>query len=175
MTSFGELEQVTERRFYSSGTRKRLLVVLSDAETRPFDARHLLHDLRAQGTTPVVVRFWQPGERIFHRDDAPEAYRATQPDELQRLRAAGWPAFSETQFDGVVRRIRQTLGSGPLRRVGYLQQETTLAPMVALAALAPLLLLFAPAGQLPSPGRLSRRASRRYRPASSTPFARATK
>lgn len=163
VTSFGELAQVTSRRFFSPGVRKRLLVVLSDAETRPFEAKRLLRDLQDHGTTPFVVRFWHPDERIFRHDGKTESYHATQAGELRRLRAAGWQAYPETQLGNVVQRIRQTLGSGPVGRVGYLRRETSIAPMLALASLAALLLVLAPAGQLPSLRRLRRR-SRDVRP-----------
>jgi hypothetical protein len=155
-TAFDRLGEVTTQRFFSPGTRKRLLIVLSDAETRPFDARRTLSELRRSRTTPVVVRFWAHGERIFRRGRTPERYRATQANELTRLRAAGWPAYTEGELAAVVHRIRETIGSGPEARIGFRRRETSIAPAIALAALAPLLLVFVPAGLL-LPGR--RRAS----------------
>ena len=41
---------------------------------------------------------------------------------LAMLRRAGWPAYSESQLDAAVRRIRQAVGSGPQVRVGYAQR-----------------------------------------------------
>jgi hypothetical protein len=158
VTSFDELHEVAARRFFTPEVRKRVVVVLSDAETRLFDARGVLRDLQHRGTTPIVVRFWRSNERIFRHDGAPESYRATQGDELRKLRDAGWQAYAETEFDAVVRGIRRTVGSGPVARVGYLRRETSIAPMLALAALAPLLLVLAPAGRLPSRPRLRRRS-----------------
>ncbi len=147
-TTFDQLGQVTTQRFFPREARKRLLVVLSDAETRPFDAARTLSALRRARTTPIVVRFWQPGERIFRPGRAPESYRSTQPDELEKLRAAGWPAYSEGHLTAVVHRIKKAIGSGPLAALGYRRRETPIAPEIALAALAPLLFLFAPAGLL---------------------------
>jgi len=148
-TSFDELNQVTTQRFFSPGARKRLLLVLSDAETRPFDATRTLAALRRSRTTPIVVRFWHPDERIFRPGRAPENYRSTQPDELGKLRAAGWPAYSEDEPAAVVDRIKETIGSGPQAWVGFRRRETPIAPEIALAALAPLLLLVVPAGLIP--------------------------
>jgi len=113
--------------------------------------------------TPVVVRFWRRNERIFRPDGTAESYRATQAGELHLLRAEGWQAYPETRFDAVVHSLRRTLGSGPVATVGYLPRETSLTPMIALAALAPLLLLLAPAGQLPPLPR--RRRASKARPA----------
>ena len=143
-TVFGELSQVASQTFFSKGARKRVLVVLSDAETRPFDVRGTLDSLRRARTTPVVVRFWQAGERIPH-----ESYRSSQPDELARLREAGWPAYSERELGAVVQRVRAVIGTGPEAAVGYRRREVSIAPAIALAALAPLLLVFVPAGMLP--------------------------
>ena len=149
-TAFDQLAQVTTQEFFSSRSTKRVLVVLSDAETRPFFARGTLAALRRARTTPVVVRFWRADERIAH-----ENYRPTQPDELSNLRAAGWPAYREGRLNAVVAQIRSTIGSGPQARVGYRHEETSIAPALALAALAPLLLVLAPAGRLPRRRRAS--------------------
>jgi len=149
-TAFSELGEVATQRFYTPSARKRVLVVLSDAETRPFDRRALLARLRRDGTTPIVVRFWHSRERIPH-----ENYRARQPDELRKLRAAGWPAYTEREFDQVVERIERAIGTGPEAHVGYDRREISIAPALALAALAPLLFVLAPAGRLPRRRRAS--------------------
>lgn len=149
VTTFDPLTEMTKRDFFSPGVHKRVVVVLSDAEARAFDARGVLQRLERAGTTPVVVRFWRAGERIFQRGS--ESYRATQPDALAGLRSAGWPAFSETQLDAAVRRIRAAVGSGPFARVAYAENDVQLAPLLALAALLPLLGLVLSGGWLPSP------------------------
>lgn len=151
ITVFDPLDEVVARRFFSPRTRTRVLVLLSDAEAHAFDARAVLQHLERAGTTPVVVRFWHPGERIFRR--GAESYHATQPDALATLRGAGWPAFSETQLGAAARFIRAAVGSGPLARVGYARETTQLGPLLALAAFAPLLLLVLPGGHLPAPRR----------------------
>ena len=105
-TTFSELDAVVTQTFFSPPSRKRVLVVLSDAETRPFEARGTLAALRRAHTTPIVVRFWHPHERIAH-----EAYRATQASQLRKLRAAGWPAYTEGRLDAVVARVREAAGN----------------------------------------------------------------
>jgi hypothetical protein len=170
VTSFDKLSEVAVRHFFAPSVRKRLVVVLSDAETRPFDAVGVLRTLRQARVMPIVVRFWRPGERI-----PGDSYRATQPRELADLRAAGWPAYPETAFDQVVAQTRQTLGAGPVAQVGYQRRDTSVAPIVALAALAPFLLVLAPAGQLPlrsGRSRWSSRRSDRRRPGRAAPARR---
>lgn len=142
VTVFDPLSQVTVGRFFSPTVHRRVLVVLSDAEARPFDARELLRRLERSGTTPVVVRFWRRGERIFLR--GAENYRATQPHALAGLRSAGWPAYSENQLDAAASFVRKTVGKGPLVSVGYAQKTIQLAPWLALGAFVPLLLLVLP-------------------------------
>jgi hypothetical protein len=151
VTSFDPLKQTALRRFFSPTAPKRVVVVLSDAETRPFDARGVLRELERHGTTPIVVRFWRPGERIFRADGTPTSYHSTQPGELAVLASSGWRTFDEEGFGAVARAIRTTIGSGPVARVGYEQREESIAPVFVLAAIAPLLLLLAPAGVLPLP------------------------
>ena len=148
VTIFDPLGQVAVRRFFSPSVHRRVLVVLSDAEARPFDVGAVLRQLERAGTTPVVVRFWRAGERIFRSDS--RTYRATQPDALDALRRAGWPAFSETQLGPAIRFIRGRVGSGPLVRVGYQREELHLATPIALAAFVPLLVLVLAGGHLPA-------------------------
>jgi hypothetical protein len=164
VTTFDPLTEMTARDFFSPGVRRRIVVVLSDAEARSFDAREVLLRLERAGATPIVVRFWRSGERIFQRGS--ESYRATQPQALAGLRRAGWPAFSETQLDAAVRRIRAAVGSGPLAHVAYAEDDLELAPLLALVAFAPLLLLVLPGGWLPSP-QVRRRRGPRHAPAGS--------
>jgi hypothetical protein len=148
VTVFDPLGQVAIRRYFSPGVRDRVLVVLSDAEARAFDAGAVLRQLEDSRPTPVIVRFWRSGERIFRADS--RSYRATQPNALGALRRAGWPAFSETQLGAAVRYVRGAVGSGPLVRVGYERQEFQLATVSILAAFVPLLLLVLPGGYLPA-------------------------
>lgn len=152
VTSFDVLAQAGTRRFFSPGVRRRLLVVLTDGETRPFEARRVLRSLRHHGVVPVVVRFWRRDERIFRPDGTAERYRATQPNELRVLRAAGWQAYPESAFGAVVGAARRAVGTGPLAAAGVDRRQTPVAGALALAAAAPLLLV------LVHPVRLRRRA-----------------
>ena len=127
-----------------------MLVVLSDAETRPFESERVLRALRRARTTPIVVRFWDPRERIYRADGTAESYRATLPHQLADLREGGWHAYEETEFAAVVELVRQTLGSGTVATVGLRRRDTPIAPMLALAALAPFLLVVVPTGRLPA-------------------------
>jgi hypothetical protein len=160
VTTFEPLNEVAARHFFAAGVRKRVVVVLSDIETHDFDAAAVLRNLRQSGATPVVVRFWREDERIYQGQKVVGRYRAARPEALASLQWDGWPGFRESQFDTVVDSIRTAIGSGPTARAGYEQRDRSIAPIVASAALAPLLLVVAPAGLLP-PVRLRRRAPSR--------------
>jgi hypothetical protein len=173
VTTFDPLNEAAVRHFFSPEVRRRVLVVLSDGETRDFAARSVLRNLRHAGTTPVVVRFWHPDERIYRRGRTVGGYRATRPDVLAALQAAGWPAYPEADFGAVLRRVRSAIGSGPAAAVGYDRREYPLAPILAFVALAPLLLLLAPAGRWPRLGPLRRRQTS-GKIAASAPTSRST-
>jgi hypothetical protein len=55
VTTFDALRQASGHAFFSPQARRRIVVVLSDAETQPFDAAGVLRQLRRHGATPVVV------------------------------------------------------------------------------------------------------------------------
>ena len=150
VTTFDALVDAATGAFFSPSARRRILVVLSDAETQPFDASAVLRRLRRAHVTPIVVRFWSRAERIVHHDGAREAYRPQQPRELSVLRRAGWSAYGEQRAGTVVGEIRRELGRGPLVSAGPVAARTSIGGAVALAALAPLLLALVPAGLLPA-------------------------
>jgi hypothetical protein len=54
--------------------------------------------------------------------------------------------YTEGRLDAVVGRAREAVGSGPTAQVGYRRRETSIAPAIAVAALAPLLLVLVPGG-----------------------------
>jgi hypothetical protein len=160
VTSFAPVNQAATQAFFRPSARKRVLVVLSDAETQEFASRRVLLHLRDAGITPIVVRFWKPDERIFRLDGGIEPYVPTQSDELELLHRAGWAAVREGDAAPVAERIRKALGSGPVASVGFSRTRQPVAPALVVAAFAPLLLLLLPAGRLPRFGR--RRSARSF-------------
>lgn len=157
VTTFDELAQPGVRAFFSPGVGKRLLVVLTDGEIRPFDTRGVLGSLRRNGIDPVVVRFWHRDERIFRPNGRPLSYHATRPNELRILRAAGWQAYPESRFRTVVDAVRRDAGPGRLTRAALDRRRTSIAAAFVLAAVVLLLLVVVP-------GRLPRRRTRQTEP-----------
>jgi hypothetical protein len=149
VTTFAPLSDLVTRDYFTPGTKHRVVVVLTDAETRSFAAGELEQALRNNGTTVIVVRFWRRGERIFRPDGSIEAYRPSNAG-ASLLRATGWTVLDERDFGGVLQRVRAAAGSGPTHGVALERRDEPLAPLLALLALCPLLLLVVPRGQLRS-------------------------
>jgi hypothetical protein len=147
-TDFQSLEGVASDNWFSPGTTKRLVVLLTDGESDAFAVRHLLDRLAKGGVDLVIVRFWDRRERVFRSDGSVEPYR---PDELPQGRlaelaalTAGGRVFSEHEVGAAVRAARAYLGTGPAVPVASPGHTISLAPYAVLAACLPLLLLLLP-------------------------------
>jgi len=145
-TTLQALSATASQGFFTPRKRKRLVVVLTDAESRPFNPSAVARAFaRAPGVTPIFVHVWDRGERVYGPDGKPEdAYR---PDEasgsaLETLAAAsGGRAFAENELGAAAADLRAAAGTGPTTTRGSTPKTTTLAPYVAAAALVPLVLL----------------------------------
>ena len=142
-TTFAALEAIPGSSFFATSAKRRAIVLLTDGESNPFDPGELGRALAR--TDLVVIRFWSAGESVFGPSGRPEpAYRPdpAAPAALDALAAAtGGRAFGESDLGAAAARLRGLLGTGPTTPVvGRTQRETALAPFVALAALAPLVL-----------------------------------
>ncbi len=143
-TTLAALAPVPRAGYFAPSAHTRVIVLLTDAETRPFDPGTVGRTLA--GTGFVAVRFWRKGETVFAAGGRAEpSYRADAAGlaELRDLAAAaGGTAFDEDGLAAAARALRAAVGSGrtiavPGRRPG----RTALGPYVALSALLPLGLL----------------------------------
>ena len=132
-TSLAALGEAAGANLFSA--RRKLLIVLTDGETRPYAEAATARRLRSAGISLVFVHFWQRDERL-----EPE-YR---PDPSSRAAlaglaaAAGGAVVAEGDPGAVVRAAREALGTGPEAPRGVEERVTPLAPWTALAALIPL-------------------------------------
>jgi hypothetical protein len=144
-TLFAAFDTLAGTNFFGEGVKHRLAVVLTDGESAPFDAA-ALRDALAEGppTKFVVIRFWQPDERVWQGEQPERDYR---PDPssgraLRRLASAtGARTFQETELGGAARAARELLATGPLREEGSTLRAHALSRWFAVAALVPLALL----------------------------------
>jgi hypothetical protein len=143
-STFDAVGALGTKGFFRPDTRRRVCVVLTDGESRPFSAGNVARALRnGPGCKLVVVQFWSPTERIFDTDGRPEPqYR---PSDSARQLAASLASttdsrvYAEGDLAGAEQALRKAAGSGPTMTVGVGVRSVALAPYLALAALIPLL------------------------------------
>jgi len=127
-TDLGVLSDIPGRSFFSPSVRKRVIVVLTDGESRPVRARRKL--------ATVFVHVWQPGERVFATGRPDKTYRAD-PGSGAFLSALG-TTVEEGDDDAAIAAVRSAVGSGPTEPVRDHSYVGLMRPLV-LAALVSLL------------------------------------
>lgn len=141
-TDLNALAAVARHAYFSPTTAKRLLIVLTDGESRRVHAG-LATALRRERIRTIFVHVWAADESIFVTSRPERAYR---PDPgsrrtLDRFAAAVEGAvFSEDDLAGVIRKARAELGSGPTRPRRQ-RDLFALMPWTVLAAALPLVLV----------------------------------
>jgi hypothetical protein len=129
-TDLGVLSDIPKRSFFSPGVRKRVVVVLTDGESRPVRGQRKL--------ATVFVHVWQPGESVFATGRPDKTYRAD-PGSGAFLSALGASA-EEGDVDAAIARVHSAVGTGPTEPVRDHSYLGLMRPLV-LAALVPLLFL----------------------------------
>jgi hypothetical protein len=127
--------------------RRRVFVVLTDGESRPYAEGETARALRAARVELVTVHVHADGERPFRASGAPELNYRPDPASAETLEAlagaAGGAAVGESA-EAAVGAARRALGSGATRAVGTEERVLPLAPWLALGALLPLAYLLLP-------------------------------
>jgi hypothetical protein len=141
-TTLGALGEAARGNLFPPSAQRRLFVVLTDGESRPFAETTVARALDSSGVGLVLVHVWRADERVYRPAGGPERAYRSDPDSravLTQLAAtAGGEAFSEDDVGGAERAAARTLGDGPTKSQGSEERVTPLAPYVALAALVPL-------------------------------------
>ncbi len=143
-TTFDALVGIPGSGFFEQRAQHRVVVLLTDGESRPFDTSALGHAFANVGLVVIGVR--RSGELVFGRGGQPEPGYRTDPSAPTALgdaaAATGGRPFRETELAAASFQLRRLLGNGPTAStVGSSHRETPLAPFVALVALVPLALL----------------------------------
>jgi len=144
VTTFGAVAAPVRDGYFAPGRRRRVLVILTDAESRDFDAGPVRSALRSPGLTTVLVSIGSDRERVFGPDGLPEADFRPGPtaETIKRFIAdTGAHAFGEGDLAGAEAAVRNATGSGARVRVGSESTSTDIAPYLVLAAFLPLGLL----------------------------------
>ena len=141
-TTLESLKVIPRRRFFSASAEHRLLVVLTDGESRPVNEPAVADSLRqAPRVDTVFVHFWDAREHVFS-GGAPEPDYRPDPNSraaLERLaNAAGGSVFAEDEVASAASRSRELLGEGPTVAQQNRRRRWALAPFIAAAAFVPL-------------------------------------
>jgi hypothetical protein len=142
-TTFDRLGDVATQGFYAPETKRRLLVLLTDGESRPF--ANPGKSLRERGLRLLVVRIGNGADRIYGANGKVEGAYRPDPTAGSSVRlladAAGGQAFDEDELSRAAAALRRQAGSGPTAERGTKPRTRPLAPYVAAVALVPLLLV----------------------------------
>ncbi|HEU0303962.1 MAG TPA: VWA domain-containing protein [Gaiellaceae bacterium] len=124
--------------YFSPSARRRLLVVLTDGESRAITPD--LARLRRAGIRTIFVHVWGADESIWRPKGAEPQYRADASSRQTLARAAtvlGGEVFEESEIGAIVEQAHVDLGQGPTRPRDQ-RDLLALMPYVMLAAIAPL-------------------------------------
>jgi hypothetical protein len=144
-TSLDSLADFPELNYFPPSARKRVLVVLTDGETRPLE-----HNLgRAFSGTPrietVFVHVWNAGERIYETGVAEGGYRA-QPGSRAALDGVatliGAKVLPESRAGEAASVVRELIGDGETVNREHEGGRLALMPYITLVALLPLGFVF---------------------------------
>jgi len=141
-TTFDALTSLATNGFFPDNVQKRVVVVLTDGESVPFDPSAVAASLAHHGVRLKVIRIGSGRDRVWTPSGKPEARYRPDPAgarfDVARLESAlGNPAGqSASAF------IRSAVGSGPSASVGVRPHTATLAPVPAVLALVLLIVVF---------------------------------
>jgi hypothetical protein len=144
-TTLGALTALVNRNFYTSAAERRVVVVFTDAESRPFAAASIGQLFqRAPGIDPVFIRYGNLQERVFALDGGTESGYSPHPNAAVIVRAlagaTGGRAFDEGSSSPgrVADTVRALIGSGETEVNEEDRREVPLAPYLAALAFLPL-------------------------------------
>jgi hypothetical protein len=142
VTTFDALAPVSRDAYFTPGRPRRVLVVLTDAESIDFDLGLVRRTLGQQaGLRTFLVRIGSTREHVYGREGLPEADFHPEPT-TQIVRrfvdATGGRAFGETDLGAAAAAVRAAVGNGPRVRTGSFSSSTDIGPYLVLAAVLPL-------------------------------------
>ena len=143
ISSFDAVAPFPLEGYFAPSAKKRVLVILTDAESTGFNEAGIRKSFEAKPRTAVVlVRIGRGGERVFGADGEPESAYIPPPATgftLDRfLDATQGRAYDERDVTGAAQAASEALGAGPTVTLGSTSGRHDLAPWLVLAAAVPL-------------------------------------
>lgn len=172
-TDFSNLTTLTSTRFFLPKTRRRIVVVLTDAEGPSFDTASTLAPLKHAHIRLVVVRFGSPSDRIWLHEPGKSPVIDTKftsdVSDLGELRLlageTGGGFYDQRRVGAAVGKVERLAGHGPDRAAEPLSfYADSLGPYAVLAALPFLAWLAGALLPLSAPLGVRSRGRRRRRP-----------
>ena len=151
-TSFGALADVGTHSYFAPSSTKRIVVLLTDGESAPYDPQPVAAAFKRAHIQLVAIRFWGAREQIFDAGGKPDTTYRPDPHGravLDGLAAAvGGRTYDEGAAAAATASIRSLAGNGPTTTTGRVETSTPLGPYVAVLALLPLALVLRRRGLL---------------------------
>jgi VWA domain-containing protein len=142
ITTLGSIARLVSDNYFAPTTKKRLLVVFTDGETKPFNDASLGTVFRQPpGIHSIFVRIWGAHERVYDGGVADPLYRPdpSSADYIRQLAAtSGGVALDSGDFGRIVGAARSALGHGSSRVVPHEHRRLALAPYIAGLCFLPL-------------------------------------
>ncbi len=165
-TSYAALDDIATGNYFVPSVRRRVIVLLTDGESNPFDPSTLADQLGVNhGYRFVAVRFWNSSEAVFDADAQPEPAYHPDPTGRELLAelagALGGRSFEESETQAAASYLRDIVGGGLTGHARRVAGQRTLAPYVAGLALALLLFVTLPPGLIRATCRRSSAMRRR--------------
>jgi hypothetical protein len=144
-TTLQSLAQVVQGRYFSVAARRRLLVVVTDGDSAPFDLGAVAAALRAGRVRLVLVRTGATHERVYRPDGTPEPLFRPSPLAARTLTSLAAASNGAVVSDGEAGAQvgEDFLGRGPTSSESVATEIVSLAWIFALAAIVPLFGLLA--------------------------------
>jgi hypothetical protein len=175
ITTYEALEDVGSGNYFEPGVTRRIVVLLTDGESLPFDPAAVAAQLPPTfGYRLLAIRFWARGEGVYgangRRERGYRPYAAGRLLLAQLSAAIDGRAYEENDLGGAAGYLRRLVGSGRTVSTRLQASVRTLAPFAAGLALLLLTVALAPAslvwrrhtprrpahGEVPPPARTTR-------------------
>jgi hypothetical protein len=144
-TNLAALVVVPRTAFFGPAGRRRVLVVFTDAETRPFNPVELRIEYRKSPISIALVRIGNEGERVFGKSGAPDPNYRPQlgvTGEMATFAAATRArTFDEHDLGRLTGFVRRSMGTAGPRTTAKEADPTPLAAWAFGAAFFPLAFL----------------------------------
>ena len=138
-TTFAALGEAAHSGFFPKTATRRVLIVVTDGESRAFDAAGLARTLASHPATRLVaVRVGSSGDRIWQGAKADPAYTPAADAERSLKALTNATGTLASGPAAGVRAVRAALGSGHEARQGTTTGRRALAPYLLALALVPL-------------------------------------